>query len=213
MAAMQVTSLANWSQWLRANPIAAHYVRGAKKSDPIGYFLRMHALTETILRRALLVGLRRNGVRYSDALAWLGDNDSTPDRINYPKAFDALLGSNLTFAQLTASGSTLGELWDLWLDFTKIVRNHLAHGIRTYSFDWLDCCAQIDQAFVMQFCKEVSPAVGGSLGNDLRKLSPRLGVGKSGISVSSLLGKKSRKPRPVVSLQTAETRFRALRIR
>lgn len=210
MAKEHVSSLSAWSTWLRSNPIAATYVRGANKSDPTGYFLRMHALTETILRRAMLVGLRRNAVRYSDALPWLHDNDSTPDRVNYERDFDALLGGNPTFAQLTAAGSILGELWELWLDFTKIVRNHTGHGIRTYSLDWVQLGTQIDQAFVIEYCRAVRPLVGGSLGDDLRKLSPRLGNGRPGTDISALMGRRSRRPRPTVSLTVAEARFKAL---
>ena len=210
MAKKRVESLSTWTAWLRSNPIAARYVRGANRSDPTGYFLRMHALTETILRRAVLVGLRRNGVRYSDALIWLHDNDFTPDRLNYAKNFDALLGGNPSFAQMTTAGSSLGELWDLWLDFTKIVRNHVGHGIRTYSLDWLQLGTSIDQAFVIEYCRSVQPIVGGSLGDDLRKLTPRLGNGRRGVNISALMGRRTGRPRPVVSLTAAEARFRAL---
>ena len=101
----------------------------------------------------------------------------------------------------------MSELWELWLDFTKTLRNHLAHGMRTYGSDWLQLAVQIDQAFMMKFCEELEPHVGGRLGNDLRKLQPRLGLGKIGVDIAKLLGRKSGKPRPAVSLQTASARF------
>jgi hypothetical protein len=208
-----VTNLSDWTAWLRSNAVAARHLRGARKSDPIGYFLRTHALTETLLRRTLLVGLRRKGARYSDALKWLDDSDLTPSRSNYPSAFDALFSGSITFANLIPAKSALLELWDLWIDYTKVVRNHLGHGVRTYSFDWLQLGVQIDQAFIMRFCREIEPHVGGRLGADLRNLRPRLGMGKPGVDIAKLLGRKSGKPRPVVSLQAADRRFRGLGIK
>ena len=165
-------------------------------------------MTESILRRTLLVGLRKKSVQYSDAVAWLHDNDYTPDRKSYPDTFNKLYGQG-AFANLTGA-APLDDLWELWLDFTKIVRNHISHGIRKYDEPWLQCAIHIDQAFIMQFCIALQPNVGGSLGGDLRKLRPRLSMGKAGVDIPKLLGTKGRKPRPAVSLQAASTKFAGL---
>lgn len=170
----------------------------------------MHAASESVLRRILLVGLRRNSVRYSDAQIWLHDNDDTPNRSNYEPLFNRLFAGRVTFAQVTAAGSRMGELWELWLDFAKIVRNHVSHGNRKYDEPWLQCAVEIDQAFIMEICTVVGPYLGGSVGNDLRKLLPRLSMGRAGVSIPTLLGMKGRKPRPTASLQSAQTRFAAL---
>ena len=204
-----VTDLTNWRPWLRRNGMTARFLSGAKRGDPEGYFIRVHAVTENILRRVLLVGLRRNHVMYSDAMAWLQNNDFTPDRVNYPKVFNKLYGPRLTFNQVTGA-APMNDLWELWLDFSKIVRNHISHGIRKYDESWLQCAIHIDQAFIIQLCAVLQPHVGGSLGQDLRKLQPRLSLGKVGVSIPTLLGTKGKNPRPVASLQTASRKFAAL---
>jgi len=143
---------------------------------------------------------------------WLHDNDDTPNRSNYEPIFDKLFAGQVTFAQLTPAGSQALELWELWLDFAKIVRNHVSHGTRKYEEPWLQCAVEIDQAFIVEICGVVGPYVGGSVGGDLRALNPRLTMGKAGVSIPALLGTKGRKPRPTASLQSAQARFAALGI-
>lgn len=187
--------------------------KGARTTDPTSYFLRTHALTETLLRRALLIGLRKNSVRYSDAKDWLDTNDFTPDRQRYPQTFDALYSPGLTWAAVAAPQTNFGQLWVLWLDFTKDLRNHLAHGVRSYAIDWLQCGTEIDQAFCIEFTSSLHPIVGGAMGADLRKLTPRLGMGQAGVNIDQLMGRRARPPRPALSLQSARVNFETLGIK
>lgn len=204
---LKIRPLSNWEKWRRDNPVVSGLAKGARVTDPASYFLRTHALTETLLRRALLVGLRKRSVRYSDAKQWLDTNESTPDRLRYPQTFDALFGPADNWAALAAPQSNFGQLWDLWLDFTKGLRNHLAHGVRSYAIDWLQCGTEIDQAFCIEFTASLYPVVGGAIGADLRKLTPRLGMGQAGVNIDQLMGRRARQPRPTLSLQSARSNF------
>jgi hypothetical protein len=207
-----VTDLSIWRPWLKRNAVLATLLRGASNNDPASYLVRVHAISEAVLRRIVLVGLRKNLVQYSDAVVWLTDNDETPSRAKYPVLFDRLYGPQIAFETICPQGSSLYELWELWLDFAKIVRNHVSHGIRQYDDAWLQCAINVDQAFIIQMCQVMEPHIGGSIGGDLRKLKPRLSMGRAGIDIPALLGIRARNPRPSTSLHAAQARFNALEI-
>jgi hypothetical protein len=92
----------------------------------------------------------------------------------------------------------------LWHDYSKVIRNHLAHAIRSYADEWLTCAIQVDQILLMEFDRVMEPIVGGGLTHDLTKLVPRLPKGIPGQDLSRITGVKQRKPRPTVSLGGAQ---------
>jgi hypothetical protein len=86
-----------------------------------------------------------------------------------------------------------------------VIRNYLAHAIRSYADDWLTCAIQIDQILLMEFDRAMEPVIGGSLAHDLTKLVPRLPKGMPSQNLPKLTGVKQRKPRPTVSLVSVQS--------
>ena len=202
----------DWGTWLEDKS----HIRSklAKHSQSVAdEFLNIHATSEAALRRLLFIGLRMNQVTYKNTNEWLRDNDRTPSKNDqkpyfiycfntiYPKNWQDIVQHNADFS----------ELWDLWNDFTKTIRNHLAHGIRRYEDEWTILGIEIDQRFIMSLDNVIRPLVGGSPFMDLSKLSPRLPRGKNDISPYKMLGTKKRNPRPKISLSDAVTQFERFR--
>ena len=195
----------NWNEWLSSHGSIESKIRSPKRTPLESDFLTVHAVTESYFRRVLLVGLRLNYVTYKDADEWLFHNDKTPDRKDFVALFDKLYSpKNIAWNDLLSNDLTLRSLWDLWLDFSKVIRNHISHGIRGYSEEWLICGIKIDQMLIMHLDKSLSPFVNGSIAKGLAQLSPRLPRGKNNVDFVALTGKKTKIPRPKVSLSNAE---------
>lgn len=190
-----------WSKWLEEHQTIGSKLRGANSANKETYFLTIHAATETIFRRVLLVELRLNKVTYDEANEWLYHNDDTPNKENFPKLFDRLYHSKqITWSTLICSDPDLKQLWELWLGYSKVVRNHISHGIRKYTDDWLQCGITIDQELLVRLDQALLKTIGGSLCADLAKLSPRLPIGAKGSDLRTITGRNPRKLRPSNSL-------------
>ena len=129
-----------WTSWLRGSSLIAAKLDGADRERRDAYFLALHASTETLFRQVLFIGFRLNRVPYKDAQAWLHHHDVTPDREKYPRRFDRLYAvKDVSWDALVAGNRRLSSTLDLWHDYCKLIRNHLAHGVRRYSPEWVDC--------------------------------------------------------------------------
>lgn len=201
-----MTNHPNWNEWLSSHNSIESKIRSPKRTPLESEFLTVHAVTESYFRRVLLVGLRLNYVTYKEADEWLFHNDKTPDRKDFVALFNKLyMPKNLVWDDLLSNNPTLNSLWDLWLNFSKVIRNHISHGIRSYSDEWLICGIKIDQMLIMNLDQCLNPFIGGSIAKGLGQLSPRLPRGKNNVDFVALTGKKARNPRPKVSLSNAES--------
>jgi hypothetical protein len=196
---------AGWSEWVSSRSLISAKMRGARREVAEPYFLAIHAATEAMLRQILFVGFRLNRVTYGEASEWLYHNDETPENKKYPELFDRLYRiQDTTWLATIASVDGLDQVWSLWLEVSKVVRNHISHGIRKYNEDWLDCTIRIDQELLIRLDLALSKSVGGSVVNALTKLSPRLPKGTKNYDFGTLTGRrKSRPPRPRISLTDA----------
>lgn len=200
-----------WTSWLSGHNLIAAKLDGADRERRDAYFLALHASTETLFRQVLFIGFRLNRVPYKDAQAWLHHHDVTPDREKYPRRFDRLYAvKGVSWDALVAGNRRLSSALDLWHDYSKLIRNHLAHGVRRYSPEWVDCAISIDQILLMELERSMVPVVGGSVAQSLRDLVPRLPVGKSGRDLADFMGVKSKTARPVIALVVAQTEVSAL---
>lgn len=165
-------------------------------------FLNIHAASEAALRRTLFVGLKLNKVTYEIADRWLHHNDLTPgkseDRGSFIYNFNRLYPQNWETTLHSVSG--LEELWELWNGFSKGIRNHIAHGMRRYSDEWINPAIIIDRLFIIRLDEAISPSVGGSPFASLVSLSPRLPRGESLVDPIVILNAKGRKPQPKIPL-------------
>jgi hypothetical protein len=204
--AQMVINVPDWALWSDSRTFVSRDLRGIDQANLKVYFQALHGLTEAVFRRSLLVGLRMNQVLFKDAETWLHDHDETPDRKEFPKKFDRLYSIRGTsWAKVTSQNESFRCALDLWHDYSKIIRNHLAHAIRPYSDEWLACAIQVDQILLMDFDLVMEPVIGGSLSNDLTKLVPRLPKGIPAQDVPKITGVKQRKPRPTLSLGGAQS--------
>jgi hypothetical protein len=205
LIAQHEVDVPGWASWADSRSLISRELRGVDRASLKVYFHALHGLTEAVFRRSLLVGLRMHQVQFKDAEAWLHDHDETPDRKEFPKRFDRLYSIRGTsWANVISQSELLRCALELWHDYSKIIRNHLAHAIRPYSDEWLACAIQADQCLLMEFDLVMEPVVGGSLSDDLTKLVPRLPKGIPAQDVPKITGVKQRKPRPTVSLSGAQ---------
>lgn len=205
LIAQQEVDVPDWTAWSDSRGFVSRELRGVDQANLKVYFQALHGLTEAVFRRSLLVGLRMQEVQFKDAKNWLHDHDVTPDRQEFPKRFDRLYGIRGTsWAQISSQSEAFRCALDLWHDYSKTIRNHLAHAIRSYGHEWLTCAIQIDQILLMEFDRALEPIIGGSLAHDLTKLVPRLPKGIPDQDLPKLTGVKQRKPRPAVSLVSAQ---------
>lgn len=200
--------MSDWNLWIAQRIHLAAKLKCADRTNIEAYFLKIHAASEAFFRRLLFVGLRLNMVSFHDAQEWLHHNDSTPTKSEFPKTFNRLYGPDLSFEMLLAKDPRSQILWELWFDFAKPVRNHLAHGIRGYTSDWLECGIRINQGLLIELDAGMAEYLGGSIADNLSKLRPRLPTGKKGINISTLLGqRRGRPPKPSISLVDARNRL------
>lgn len=204
--------LVGWDAWLSVSPYIKSRLGDANESNARDYFARIHPLTETMLRRILLVGLRRNEVTFKAAQDWLFEDNAKLTRAEFPRLFDKLYQSHdMSWDRLLGEFPELNEIWILWISFSKGIRNHVLHGARSYSDEWLWYAIGIDQAFIMLLDTAMAQTVGGHLCQDLRKLRPRLPKGvfeKNFIEVTGV--KKRRMPSPPLSLVRVEEKMSSL---
>jgi hypothetical protein len=206
LIAQQEVDVPDWAPWSDSRSLISRELRGVDRANLKVYFQALHGLTEAIFRRSLLVGLRMNQVPFKDAETWLQDHDETPDRKEFPKRFDRLYSvRGTTWVDVTSKSEPFRCALDLWHDYSKVIRNHLAHAIRSYADEWLTCAMQVDQILLMEFDLVMEQVVGGSLAHDLTKLVPRLPKGIPAQDLPKITGAKQRKPRPTVSLDGAQT--------
>jgi hypothetical protein len=170
------------------------------------YFMSVHAATEAAFRQVQFIGLRMQGVTYRNAQDWLFHNDSTPSNDkrtgSFQNNFNLMFGKSIgSWDSLLKTNGRLRCLWDLWIGYTKHIRNHIAHGVRGYNGDDLERALAIDFALLSELKNALSPYIGGGLYAGLASLSPRLPRGNSQKSVPQLLGiKKSKTPRPPITI-------------
>lgn len=195
-----------WSNWIIDHQAIGSKLLGASRSNMEAYFLIAHAATEAMFRRILFVGLRLNKVTYAEANDWLFHNDVTPDGIKYPDLFNRLYQSKqVAWSGIVTSDPELSQLWDSWLGYSKVIRNHISHGVRKYKDDWLQCGITIDQELILRLDQALSKIIGGSVCADLRKINPRLPIGVKGSDFKKITNfKRNNKPRPTVSLDSAK---------
>lgn len=207
----EIRDVAAWSEWVKAHPLIAAKLTGADRNNLPAYFQSLHASTEALFRQILFVGLRLNRVTYKEAQDWLHHHDKTPDLDNYPKLFDRLYATkSATFAGLQTQHPRLAQALSLWNEFSKGVRNQLAHGKRRYSDDWLETTILIDQHLLIELDFAMTSVVGGSVTQPLTNLMPRLPLGKSGCDFFKLTGVKQKQPRPKLSLLAAQKQLEGL---
>ena len=205
LIAQKEVDVPGWVPWSNSQSLISRELRGVDRENLKVYFQALHGLTEAIFRRSLLVGLRINQVPFKEAETWLHDHDETPDRKEFHKRFDRLYGARGTsWSDVTSASEPFRCALDLWHDYSKVIRNHLAHAIRSYADEWLTCAIQVDQILLMEFDRVMEHVVGGSLAHDLTKLVPRLPKGIPGQDLPKITGVKQRKPRPTVSLGGAQ---------
>ena len=201
-----------WSDWLASRSLVTGKLRGADRGNLEAYFLSLHGSTEAVLRQILFAGLRLNGVTYQEARDWLFHNDNTPDKQKYPNLFDRLYSARqATWSGVIAGVSGLDQAWNLWLNFSKIIRNHISHGIRKYKEEWLIAAIHADQELLIRLDLALAPMLGGSVASNLTKLNPRLPIGQSGVDLVKLTGRsKPKYPRTNVSLTDAKSMLAGL---
>lgn len=200
-----------WDKWRKDKThitakLHNNYIR---KSD---WFLTTHAASEAALRRLIFIGLRQKKVLYNVAQTWMDGHSITYGKRRgdgtFIVYFDRLFARN--WADTLKAGSDLEELWELWNDYAKPVRNGLAHGARKYSDDWLDVALSVDRLFMMRLDAVIAPVIGGTPFADLRQLSPRLDRGDPSITAEGVLNIQPNRVRVTVPLDDATRRLNAL---
>ena len=200
-----------WNCWrkdkshIRAK-LHREYIR---KSD---WLLTTHAASEAALRRILFIGLRQKHVPYKKVQDWMDNHHITFGIENghgtYVTYFDELYSQNWENTLKTVDD--LPELWTLWNNYAKPIRNHLAHAARKYKDDWLEAALAIDRLFMMKLDKAINPLIGGTPFADLRLLSPRLPGGDNNILPERVLNIRSRNTRPKTSLDDARAKLQII---
>lgn len=127
---------------------------------------------------------------FADADIRLYHNDRTATKDDFQKNFTSLYKLALRFEMVLAVCLNGQTLWELWHDFAKAVRNHLAHGIRGHGSDWLGCGVRINQCLLIELDSVTAKLLGDSSADDLAKLRPRMPAGRKGVNIPNLFGRK-----------------------
>lgn len=212
-------TVAGWKTWLESSSYVLALLGDTDGCSPRDYFSRVHPATEAIFRRILFVGLRAHLVQFKAAEDRLSADNAKFTRKDFPVLFDRLYfpEKQTVFAQcvlwetLLNLHKRLNELWNLWLNFSKVIRNHQLHGLRIYSDEWLRYAIAIDQALIIELDTVMMPIIGGYLGQDLRLFTPRLPKGLDDADLSVITGiRKPKLPRPPISLTEVRDQFLVL---
>lgn len=184
-------ALPSWGDWLMDHPLVAEKIGDAEESNIRDYFSRVHAACEAQLRQILFIGFRLNGATYANTSHWLYHNDVTPDRIRYPKLFNALYSKRQgEWEKILFSHPTFNDIWSLWLDFSKVIRNHIQHGVRDHKDGVILTATLIDKALLMSLNDALKTTIGGNISDSLTNLNPRLPRGDSRFDLNKLAGLK-----------------------
>lgn len=200
-----------WRQWVhnRGQLYGRLHKEYLRESD---HFSATHAVAEAALRRIIFIGLRANRVTYKSARLWLEHNPLLFGKKqrghNFNYCFDKLY--EVSWSNILRSQDGLAELWELWTDYAKPIRNHLAHAQRNHNEETLDTSLAINELFLMRLDKAMKPIVGGSPFSHLHNLSPRLPPGDGTITPGDLLDLPTRVPSPLISHDDARTRLAAI---
>ncbi len=207
-------NLNKWTTWLNkpSQKFLASRIKTAANFDK-HHFLEVHGATEAALRKTILIGLRQSQVTYKNAQSFLTEYDKTPSRGNtngdFQKNFEILYG--VSWANVLINNSNLNNCWELWLDYSKQIRNHFAHSVRQYDAAAIEVAITIDAALLVELGNEMHTRVGGSLYGDLTDLSPRLPRGQNKIDAKIVLGVRPRKySQPKMSLSAAKNKVVAI---
>lgn len=205
-------TLLGWSDWLKGSSFVAAKIGDAKEINVRDYFGRVHATSEALLRQVLFVGFRLNRATYADTNSWLYHNDITPDRQKFPALFNVLYaGQGKTWDNVIQSQPDLNDIWTLWLDYAKVVRNHVQHGIRNHDDEALLNATLINKALLMKLDAALMPVIGGHITGGLAGLNPRLPRGVSGLNLTKLAGFKKPGKRPTPAKDVV-LRMKAIRL-
>ena len=129
----------------------------------------------------------------------------------FPALFNILyLRQGKTWDEVINSQPDLSEIWALWLDYSKVIRNHIQHGIRNHADEALLNATLIDKALLMSLDAALNHVIGGRIAGALTGLSPRLPRGVSGLDLTKLAGFKKSGKRPTPA---ADVRQRLLSIK
>lgn len=204
----------SWNDWLQKRSYLKNKIKADKK-DLRSYFLSLHGATEAAFRQIIFVGLRKNNVSYKDANDWIFHNDRTPGRGNnkgdYIPLFNNLYSPyELSWESMLENSLALSRHWNLWLGYSKAVRNHLAHSIRDYSEEWIEAGIYIDQGLLYYLDHDLAMIFGHSPFLALSQYSPRLPVVRSGSDPYDVTGVKKGKPRPTMSLKETKAQLEEL---
>lgn len=104
----------------------------------------------------------------------------------------------------------LSRHWNLWLGYSKTIRNHLAHSIREYSEEWIEAGIYIDKGLLYCLDHDLAIILGHSPFLALNNFSPRLPVVRSGSDPYDVTGVKKRKPRPAMGLKETKAQLKEL---
>lgn len=205
-------TLPSWNEWLKGSSFVSAKIGDADEGNIRDYFSRVHAATEALLRQILFVGFRLNRVTYADANNWLYHNDITPDRQKYSALINILFkGQQKSWDEIIQSQQDLGELWSLWIDYAKVIRNHVLHGIRSHDDHALQTVTLINKALMMSLDKAFLPVVGGHISGALTAFNPRLPRGTKGLDIAKLAGLKKPGKRPTPAKDVLQ-RMKAIRL-
>lgn len=205
-------ALPGWCVWLKKSSFVSAKIGDADPRNIRDYFSRTHAATEALLRQILFVGFRLNRVTYADANNWLYHNDVTPDRQKYPALINALFkGRQITWDEIIQEEPDLNALWSLWIDYAKVIRNHVLHGVRIHNDDALHNVTLINQALMQCLDQAFLPLVGGHIAGGLAAFSPRLPRGVRDFDIATLAGLKKSSKRPTPAKDVLE-RMKTIRM-
>lgn len=209
---MDIHSVGNqWKSWIK-NKTHIRSKLSPIKQRKADHFLTTHASSEASLRRLLFIGLRMKKVTYKAANEWMYHHQITFGKLhgqgNFIVYFDRLFPNPWASVLQTEAG--LDDLWLLWNDYAKPIRNHLAHALRKYDDEWLDAAFAVDRLFMMKIEKAINPVIGGTPFAHLKNLSPPLPRGSKDNDVDTVLGIRTRSPRPRIGLADARIRVENL---
>ena len=209
-----ITVSRSWNAWFKKRSYLGNRIK-ADKGDLRAYFLSLHGATEAAFRQIIFIGLRKNSVTYKEAKDWVFHNDKTPGKGkakgDYIPLFNVLYGKyQSSWDSMLEPSPELSMHWDLWLGYSKIIRNHLAHSVRDYSEEWIETGVYVDKGLLYYVDANMAEILGHSPFIALSEFSPRLPVVRSGSDPYVVTGVKKGKPRPKISLKETKVMLKDL---
>ena len=200
-----------WKIWLKGRSFLSKKIVFTENNIQ-NDFLSIHAGTEAALRRLLFIGLRLNGVRYAETNNWIFHHDKTPNKDSRKGSYIYLFNKLYTiksfeWQDLLNNSNELNECWELWNEFSKVIRNHISHSVRNYADEWLEVGIMIDKGFLFHLDSSVTKYFIHSPFLELSEFNPRIPRATIQIEPHALFDIKISKPRPKVSLQNTKARL------